>query len=233
MIDRRTFLTSAAAAGPARVPPRGVRAAEAAWGEAASMPQAVQEIHPALHAERLRVAGGIATVGEGRDAVTLTQIHDPSADAWTIGPGLPERRRHNMLIEAGGTLYSMGGHRGAGGDGVRDLVAHRDRRGARRHAAPAPGRAGLRRDRRAGPRRRGPRPRGRRRRRAPGPRRRDEPPGLGRRPGVLGRGRAGLGGAQLRRRARDRRPPLRRRRSGGVRAHPAHRGPRPRRGPLA
>lgn len=63
MIDRRTFLTSAAAAGPARVPPRGVRAAEAAWGEAAPMPQAVQEIHPALHAERLRVAGGIATVG--------------------------------------------------------------------------------------------------------------------------------------------------------------------------
>ncbi|MEM9013364.1 MAG: kelch repeat-containing protein [Pseudomonadota bacterium] len=118
MITRRSLMTSALAAGALTTLPRTGRAEGGAWSSAAAMPYAVQEVYPALHDGQLYIAGGIATVAKSRDGIALTQVYDPGRDAWTIGPDLPERRHHNKLISAEGTLYSIGGYRGSPPRGV-------------------------------------------------------------------------------------------------------------------
>lgn len=118
LVDRRTLLTGFAAIAAT---PSVTWAASPAWSQAEPMPYAVQEIYPVGVGQRIFVAGGIANLGDSRDGITLTQIYDASSDSWSIGPDLPERRHHNMLVTVEDAVYSIGGYRGSPPRGVWEM----------------------------------------------------------------------------------------------------------------
>lgn len=91
--------------------------AAASWTERTPLPYRVQEIYPALHQDRIWVAGGISPdAPEGKQDVSdRVVVYDPKADAWSEGPPLPEPRHHGYLVSHDGRLYLFGGFVIAGG----------------------------------------------------------------------------------------------------------------------
>lgn len=99
----------------------GVQAQSAAtaWSRAPDLPQAVQEIYPAVHGGRIYVAGGVSSelpAAQGHVSAAL-QVFDPALQRWSLGPELPVPRHHAQLISVAQRLYLFGGfERCAGGD---------------------------------------------------------------------------------------------------------------------
>ncbi len=88
-----------------------------AWEIRADIPYRVQEVYPALHQGRIYLAGGLSPDVDATDQgiSDRTYMYDPSADAWSPGPSLPEPRHHPYLVSTGDALYSIGGFVAANG----------------------------------------------------------------------------------------------------------------------
>lgn len=95
------------------------QSAATAWSRAPDLPQAVQEIYPAVHGGRIYVAGGVSSelpAAQGHVSAAL-QVYDPALQRWSLGPELPVPRHHAQLISVTKRLYLFGGfERCAGGD---------------------------------------------------------------------------------------------------------------------
>ena len=109
-ISRRHFLLGAAVLACAN---DSVAAAAPAWSRRASLPLQTQELYPAVHHERLWVAGGIARRRTGELFFTRgAWSYDPRSDVWRGEPDLPEARHHAAMVSTGDELYVVGGFNG-------------------------------------------------------------------------------------------------------------------------
>lgn len=81
------------------------------WQAQPAMPQAVQEIYPAVHKGRIYVAGGLSDdiALEQQQMTAVVQIFDPAAQSWSLGPALPEPRHHGYLVSVQEQLFLFGG----------------------------------------------------------------------------------------------------------------------------
>lgn len=86
-------------------------AAAAEWQGLADMPQAVQEIYPAVHKGKIYVAGGLSdTIAADQQQMTAAvQIYDVAENSWRFGPSLPEARHHAYLVSVEERLFLFGG----------------------------------------------------------------------------------------------------------------------------
>lgn len=80
------------------------------WSSRAQAPVALTEVAAAEFAGQIWVAGGLDANGE---AVTTVQVYDPTFDAWSSGPPLPEAVHHSALVSAGDAVYLVGGYVGS------------------------------------------------------------------------------------------------------------------------
>lgn len=81
------------------------------WQTLAAMPQAVQEIYPAVHQGKIYVAGGLSDdlpLSE-QQMTNFVQIYDPATNSWALGPALPEARHHAYLVSVQEQLFLFGG----------------------------------------------------------------------------------------------------------------------------
>lgn len=81
------------------------------WRTLAAMPQAVQEIYPAVYQGKIYVAGGLSDdlpLSE-QQMTDLVQIYDPATNSWALGPALPEARHHAYLVSVQEQLFLFGG----------------------------------------------------------------------------------------------------------------------------
>lgn len=83
------------------------------WRSAASLPVAVQEIYPTLHAGNVIVGGGIASGTITPYFSDEVWIYTPKTDTWDAGVKFPEGRHHVSMISFENTLYAIGGYFGA------------------------------------------------------------------------------------------------------------------------
>lgn len=81
------------------------------WQAQPAMPQAVQEIYPAVHKGRIYVAGGLSDdiALEQQQMTAVVQIFDPATQSWSLGPALPEPRHHGYLVSVREQLFLFGG----------------------------------------------------------------------------------------------------------------------------
>lgn len=81
------------------------------WQAQPEMPQAVQEIYPAVHKGRIYVAGGLSDniALEQQQMTAIVQIFDPATQSWSLGPALPEPRHHGYLVSVMDKLFLFGG----------------------------------------------------------------------------------------------------------------------------
>lgn len=81
------------------------------WQALPAMPQAVQEIYPAVHKGRIYIAGGLSDdIAQAQQQMTaLVQIFDPASQSWALGPALPEPRHHGYLVSVKEQLFLFGG----------------------------------------------------------------------------------------------------------------------------
>jgi hypothetical protein len=109
-ISRRHFLAATAVLACGN----GLRAAGApGWSRRAALPLQTQELYPAVHEDRLWVAGGIARHRGGDLFFTKgTWSYDPPSDAWRAEPELPEARHHAAMVSTGEALFVVGGFHG-------------------------------------------------------------------------------------------------------------------------
>jgi len=94
-------------------PGRTAAPGEAGWARVAAAPVALTEVAAAAHQGRIWVAGGL---DEGGRAVDRVLIYDPTANAWSDGPSLPEPVHHAALVSDGDALFLIGGYAGGGFD---------------------------------------------------------------------------------------------------------------------
>jgi hypothetical protein len=109
-ITRRYFLlgTAALACGSGIVD-----AAAPGWSRRAALPLQTQELYPAVHQDRLWVAGGIARHRQGDLFFTKgAWSYDPGSDTWRTEPELPEARHHAAMVSTGEELFVVGGFNG-------------------------------------------------------------------------------------------------------------------------
>jgi hypothetical protein len=92
---------------------------EPGWQRGAAAPVALTEVAAAAHQGRIWVAGGLDASGAAVDRVVT---YDPTADAWSDGPSLPEPVHHAALVSDGDALFLLGGYAGAGFDRPTDAV---------------------------------------------------------------------------------------------------------------
>ncbi|MEM9759867.1 MAG: kelch repeat-containing protein [Pseudomonadota bacterium] len=107
-ISRRHFVLCAA--GLTCVRP--IAAQAPGWSRRAALPLQTQELYPAVHGNRLWVAGGITPLPSGLSFSDGTWSYDPVADQWDAGPVLPEERHHAAMVSTGEQLYIVGGFHG-------------------------------------------------------------------------------------------------------------------------
>lgn len=81
------------------------------WQTLTPMPQAVQEIYPAVHKGRIYVAGGLSDEIDltKQQMTSVVQVFDPETQRWTFGPDLPEPRHHAYLVSVTDQLFLFGG----------------------------------------------------------------------------------------------------------------------------
>lgn len=96
--------------------------ASTGWKVAAPIPIATQELYPAVHDDRLVVAGGIATRLGIPYFADRAFAYDSASDHWTELPRLPQPIHHAALISANGALRLIGGFHG----GYRHIWRMRD-----------------------------------------------------------------------------------------------------------
>lgn len=76
------------------------------WEDFASMPNAVQEIQPALLGDKIYVVGGLDASAM---SVRTVHVYDPATDSWSTAAPLPVPRNHIAVAAAGGKLFAFGG----------------------------------------------------------------------------------------------------------------------------
>ncbi len=79
---------------------------DGSWTRAASVPVRVQELHAAVLAGRIYVAGGFDSTNQATRAAFR---YDPALDRWEPVADLPEARHHMPLVTVGDSLYAVGG----------------------------------------------------------------------------------------------------------------------------
>ena len=91
--------------------PKDIKAnASSAWSSSTSLPLAVQEIYPALHANRVHQAGGfIATNGRISGPTDKHFSWQPGDEIWREEIPLPTKRHHPQLISFKGQLLALAG----------------------------------------------------------------------------------------------------------------------------
>ncbi|WNO11066.1 Kelch repeat-containing protein [Teredinibacter sp. KSP-S5-2] len=85
------------------------------WQASPSLPNAMQEMYPALFENHICVAGalevardGVGTMGP-LSASSHMHVFDPRSAQWTSGPELPSARHHLGLAATGSNLFGVGG----------------------------------------------------------------------------------------------------------------------------
>ncbi|MBT1443694.1 galactose oxidase [Shewanella sp. JM162201] len=75
------------------------------------LPEAIQEIYPALVGDEVWIAGGISSELPAQQGNMTAKVHYLSQDnrAWTSAPDLPEGRHHTYLQAVGERLFAFGG----------------------------------------------------------------------------------------------------------------------------
>jgi N-acetylneuraminic acid mutarotase len=76
------------------------------WTPGPPLPEAVQELHAAVHRGSIYVAGGIAG---GSTVTARTYRLDSAGTAWARVADLPAPRHHMPLVVAADSLYAVGG----------------------------------------------------------------------------------------------------------------------------
>jgi N-acetylneuraminic acid mutarotase len=80
------------------------------WRTGPALPEAVQEIYPALHDGMIHLAGGFVSDGETISGATDRHVAlDLNLGAWAEFPPLPAARHHPNLISFDGHLLAVGG----------------------------------------------------------------------------------------------------------------------------
>lgn len=76
-----------------------------------ALPQAVQEIYPAIYQEKIWVAGGISSHLPQNQGQMTNQVHfwEPGMTQWQAASPLPEGRHHTYLQAIGEKLFAFGG----------------------------------------------------------------------------------------------------------------------------
>lgn len=82
------------------------------WFNAAPLPLNVQELYPAVHKERLYVAGGIAARAGVPYFTDRCVSYDAGENAWRSEADLPEDLHHAALASTGSRLWLAGGFNG-------------------------------------------------------------------------------------------------------------------------
>lgn len=89
------------------------------WRIGPAMPEAAQEIYPALHDSKIHLAGGFISDGESITGATDRHVAlDPNLDAWVEFPPLPVARHHPNLISYAEHLLAIGGFQVQSADAV-------------------------------------------------------------------------------------------------------------------
>lgn len=76
-----------------------------------ALPEAVQEIYPAVYKNKIWVAGGISSTLPAEQGNMTDKVHFWSTEEkqWQQAPSLPEGRHHTYLQAAAGKLFAFGG----------------------------------------------------------------------------------------------------------------------------
>ena len=76
-----------------------------------ALPEAVQEIYPAVYKNKIWVAGGISSTLPAEQGNMTAKVHFWSTEEkqWQQAPSLPEGRHHTYLQAAAGKLFAFGG----------------------------------------------------------------------------------------------------------------------------
>ena len=89
-------------------------AAANSWQRLPDLPVALEGAAVAAFGGRVWVAGGLSNDAD-RHKLTSVFIYDPSTNAWTIGPSVPQPLSHAALSSSASGLYLMGGWIQSGG----------------------------------------------------------------------------------------------------------------------
>ncbi|MBD3584600.1 galactose oxidase [Salinimonas sp. HHU 13199] len=84
------------------------------WSAGPALPQATQEIYPAVYGNEIYVAGGLSEGDEGITVKDTVYRLDASSESWQTLTKLPEPRHHAMLVARKDALWSFGGFVTAG-----------------------------------------------------------------------------------------------------------------------
>jgi hypothetical protein len=116
LVPSPTVASAPASTSPPASPP--------AWTGRTRAPIALTEVAATMHRGTIWVAGGLDASGTASDRVL---IYDPTADAWSDGPALPDPVHHAALVSDGATIFLVGGYTGNGFDRPTDRVRALDR----------------------------------------------------------------------------------------------------------
>ena len=114
-MKRRTFLLSSLSlhASNSLATQQSGSALAGTWSTSAAMPLNVQELYPVVHDNKLFVAGGIAAKAGAIYFTDRCVVFDPSKDAWSNAPDLPESLHHAALASSQNRLFLVGGFHGS------------------------------------------------------------------------------------------------------------------------
>lgn len=89
------------------------------WRLGPSLPFRVQEIYPALHQNKIHLAGGFISDGDSISGVTAQHVaFSPETQSWTTLAPLPRARHHPNLISFQDDLLAIGGFEARSDDAV-------------------------------------------------------------------------------------------------------------------
>lgn len=89
------------------------------WRPGPPLPFAAQEIYPALHEDKIHLAGGFISNGETISGATSRHVVlDLQTGEWTDAPPLPVARHHPNLISYQNRLLAIGGFEARSADAV-------------------------------------------------------------------------------------------------------------------
>ena len=89
------------------------------WREGPALPFRVQEIYPALHQNKIHLAGGFISNGDSISGVTDQHVAlDVETQEWTELPPLPIPRHHPNLVSFQDRLLAIGGFQAESEDAV-------------------------------------------------------------------------------------------------------------------
>lgn len=83
------------------------------WTAFPDAPVALSEVAATGFGGQVWVVGGLTQDGQ---AASEVQVFDPTFEAWSPGPALPEAVHHSTLVSTGQELYLIGGYAGSGFD---------------------------------------------------------------------------------------------------------------------